>query len=49
MWLVAHPERQASARVRLVWDFLLDVLAREQGLLSGRERTFEPPGTRARS
>jgi DNA-binding transcriptional LysR family regulator len=52
MWLVAHPERQASARVRIVWDFLVDVLAREQGLLSGRERPFEhasPTGNRAQS
>jgi DNA-binding transcriptional LysR family regulator len=29
MWLVVHPDRQASARVRIVWDFLLDVVARE--------------------
>ncbi len=49
LWLVAHPERQASARVRIVWDFLLDVLTREQGLVRGRERAFERIESGARS
>ncbi|MFI5301494.1 MAG: LysR family transcriptional regulator [Polyangiales bacterium] len=47
MWLVVHPERQVSARVRIVWDFLLEVIAAEAPLLTGCPRTgapsIEPP------
>ncbi len=35
-WLVVHPDRQVCARVRIVWDFLVDVLLTERALLSGR-------------
>lgn len=37
VWLVAHPDRLAMARVRLVWDFLKDVVQRERGLIGGRD------------
>jgi DNA-binding transcriptional LysR family regulator len=36
LWLVVHPDRQASARVQVVWDFLLDLMARERAVITGR-------------
>lgn len=36
LWLVSHPDRHRSARVRAVWDFLLEVIARESDLIAGR-------------
>lgn len=35
VWLVVHPDRIRTARVRVVHDFLLDVCERERPLLTG--------------
>jgi DNA-binding transcriptional LysR family regulator len=35
LWLVAHPDRYRCARVKIVWEFLLDLVHRERALLTG--------------
>ncbi|MNG34234.1 hypothetical protein D3C84_1206720 [compost metagenome] len=36
-WMSARRELHRSVRLRVVWDFLLELCARERGLLLGEE------------
>jgi len=38
VWLVVHPDLRATARVRAVYDFLLELMSAEQGMLRGEAR-----------